>query len=282
MKKFLIFVMIFALTACSVQDVPKDDAEISKEDILISEEADEPVEEPLETEEEPKPQETPEEEQKEEKPAEKEPEKEKAEEPSKVSNGEFAKNYYADLGDFDVSEFYLENSILEGRTVDFERAAELFVPAEKYGQLREKAQFDAFMEDAKAAGGIWDMFVPTGIYFAQAGYENGEKTGVTLKKDGNGGYAVGQIGGTISHLFPENKKLLEQIDNIYDADKTEARCVSLTRFISGILITDGTNEHFIVLESTWDFKDVLKAGTMGNWAEILEEINALESVVADS
>lgn len=62
MKKFLIFVMIFALTACSLQDVPKDDAEIPKEDILISEEADEPVEEPLETEEEPKPQETPEEE----------------------------------------------------------------------------------------------------------------------------------------------------------------------------------------------------------------------------
>ena len=193
---------------------------------------------------------------------------------------DYTTNYYENLPSFDLSEFYKTNSMLEGKTVDFNTVVIPYTLPEKYGILRNQSEFDTFLSDYNKNGKLWNMYCAQKYYFATAS-DGINQYGVTLIPENNN-YSIGQVGGIPPYIMPTNTKLLNNISQLYDLDNLQARSIGLTRYLNGILLTDGNQEHFIVLESMWDFADVLKVNTIYPVADVVKAIEDMESIVVDN
>ena len=59
----------------------------------------------------------------------------------------YTDNYYVKIADINLSDFYASNPILDGRTVDFEKAVKIYFIDDKYDGLKEETQIIAFLID---------------------------------------------------------------------------------------------------------------------------------------
>ena len=279
MKKILIFTfaLMFILTSCAVpsEKIMENPSEESTETSSVLEEETEVTEKVFENNAVSETEET-----KEENPDTSLKENETATQIEEKTHADFEKftdSYYLKIAVPEES-FYAINPILEGRTVDFEKMTLLYNLKEGYGNLGEKAQFEAFLKDYYKDGKLWDMYVASGVgYLATASYGEDETVGITVSMDGN--YSVGQIGGIPDYLFPETEEIYSELSEIFGSEEADARFVFITPYLNGILISSETKEYIIAKDALWDFADVFEKGKIYPVPEVIAEIEKLEPVI---
>ena len=127
--------------------------------------------------------------------------------------------------------------------------------------MREQSEVDAFLQDYDNGVSISDMCEQSGTYYAAL--SDGNTAYLELK---NGVLRVSAVGG--SHFkfdFPS------KVSN-YDGNATSAKYLLITRLLRGILVSDGSSESFIVLESLDPFDKKFKTNTLYPISDIVEFI----------
>ena len=172
--------------------------------------------------------------------------------------------YYASLDYYLDSGFYAneENAgLLSGATVDSEHIVPAYSLKPRYDLMREQSEVDAFLQDYDNGVSISDMCEQSGTYYA-ALYD-GNTAYLELK---NGVLRVSAVGGSpFKFDFPS------KVSN-YDGNATSAKYLLITRLLRGILVSDGSSESFIVLESLDPFDKKFKTNTLYPISDIVEFI----------
>lgn len=192
----------------------------------------------------------------------------------------FICEYYQKLSGFDLSAFYKENVILDGKNVDFNAVVVPYHLDKNYDTLSNQSKYNAFISDYKNNGKLWDMYCAADCYIATA-YDGEKQYGITLYTKGDN-YRVGQVGGTPPYRVPSDTKLLNKILETYHDVIPKGRCINLTRYLNGILLTDGVNENILILDSTWDFANELKVNHIYSVDEVMTIIEKMESIIVDN
>lgn len=173
-------------------------------------------------------------------------------------------DYYVSLDYYLDSGFYAneENAgLLSGATVDSEHIVPAYSLKPRYDLMREQSEVDAFLQDYDNGVSISDMCEQSGTYYA-ALYD-GNTAYLELK---NGVLRVSAVGGSpFKFDFPS------KVSN-YDGNATSAKYLLITRLLRGILVSDGSSESFIVLESLDPFDKKFKTNTLYPISDIVEFI----------
>lgn len=172
--------------------------------------------------------------------------------------------YYASLDYYLDSGFYgnRENAgLLSGATVDSEHIVPAYSLKPRYDLMREQSEVDAFLQDYDNGVSISDMCEQSGTYYAAL--SDGNTAYLELK---NGVLRVSAVGGSpFKFDFPS------KVSN-YDGNATSAKYLLITRLLRGILVSDGSSESFIVLESLDPFDKKFKTNTLYPISDIVEFI----------
>lgn len=172
--------------------------------------------------------------------------------------------YYASLDYYLDSGFYgnRENAgLLSGATVDSEHIVPTYSLKPRYDLMREQSEVDAFLQDYDNGVSISDMCEQSGTYYAAL--SDGNTAYLELK---NGVLRVSAVGGSpFKFDFPS------KVSN-YDGNATSAKYLLITRLLRGILVSDGSSESFIVLESLDPFDKKFKTNTLYPISDIVEFI----------
>ena len=172
--------------------------------------------------------------------------------------------YYASLDYYLDSGFYAneENAgLLSGATVDSEHIVPAYSLKPRYDLMREQSEVDAFLQDYDNGVSISDMCEQSGTYYAAL--SDGNTAYLELK---NGVLRVSAVGGSpFKFDFPS------KVSN-YDGNATSAKYLLITRLLRGILVSDGSSESFIVLESLDPFDKKFKTNTLYPISDIVEFI----------
>ena len=172
--------------------------------------------------------------------------------------------YYASLDYYLDSGFYAneENAgLLSGATVDSEHIVPAYSLKPHYDLMREQSEVDAFLQDYDNGVSISDMCEQSGTYYAAL--SDGNTAYLELK---NGVLRVSAVGGSpFKFDFPS------KVSN-YDGNATSAKYLLITRLLRGILVSDGSSESFIVLESLDPFDKKFKTNTLYPISDIVEFI----------
>ena len=162
-------------------------------------------------------------------------------------------DYYVSLDYYLDSGFYAneENAgLLSGATVDSEHIVPAYSLKPRYDLMREQSEVDAFLQDYDNGVSISDMCEQSGTYYAAL--SDGNTAYLELK---NGVLRVSAVGGSpFKFDFPS------KVSN-YDGNATSAKYLLITRLLRGILVSDGSSESFIVLESLDPFDKKFKTNT---------------------
>ena len=127
--------------------------------------------------------------------------------------------------------------------------------------MREQSEVDAFLQDYDNGVSISDMCEQNGSYYAAL--SDGNTAYLELK---NGVLRVSAVGGSpFKFDFPS------KVSN-YDGNATSAKYLLITRLLRGILVSDGSSESFIVLESLDPFDKKFKTNTLYPISDIVEFI----------
>ena len=173
-------------------------------------------------------------------------------------------DYYVSLDYYLDSGFYgnRENAgLLSGATVDSEHIVPAYSLKPRYDLMREQSEVDAFLQDYDNGVSISDMCEQSGTYYA-ALYD-GNTAYLELK---NGVLRVSAVGGSpFKFDFPS------KVSN-YDGNATSAKYLLITRLLRGILVSDGSSESFIALESLDPFDKKFKTNTLYPISDIVEFI----------
>lgn len=173
-------------------------------------------------------------------------------------------DYYVSLDYYLDSGFYgnKENAeLLSGTTVDTARIIPVYSMKSRYNLMREQSEVDAFLQDYDNGVSISDMCEQSGTYYAALSDEN--TAYLELK---NGVLRVSAVGGSpFKFDFPS------KVSN-YDGNAVSAKNLAVTRLLRGILISDGNEESFIVLESLDPFDKKFKTNTLYPISDIVEFI----------
>ena len=173
-------------------------------------------------------------------------------------------DYYASLDYYLDSGFYgnRENAgLLSGATVDSEHIVPAYSLKPRYDLMREQSEVDAFLQDYDNGVSISDMCEQSGTYYAAL--SDGNTAYLELK---NGVLRVSAVGGSpFKFDFPS------KVSN-YDGNATSAKYLLITRLLRGILVSDGSSESFIVLESLDPFDKKFKTNTLYPISDIVEFI----------
>lgn len=173
-------------------------------------------------------------------------------------------DYYVSLDYYLDSGFYgnKENAeLLSGTTVDTARIIPVYSMKSRYNLMREQSEVDAFLQDYDNGVSISDMCEQNGSYYAAL--SDGNTAYLELK---NGVLRVSAVGGSpFKFDFPS------KVSN-YDGNATSAKYLLITRLLRGILVSDGSNESFIVLESLDPFDKKFKTNTLYPISDIVEFI----------
>ena len=173
-------------------------------------------------------------------------------------------DYYVSLDYYLDSGFYAneENAgLLSGATVDSEHIVPTYSLKPRYDLMREQSEVDAFLQDYDNGVSISDMCEQSGTYYAAL--SDGNTAYLELK---NGVLRVSAVGGSpFKFDFPS------KVSN-YDGNATSAKYLLITRLLRGILVSDGSSESFIVLESLDPFDKKFKTNTLYPISDIVEFI----------
>lgn len=173
-------------------------------------------------------------------------------------------DYYVSLDYYLDSGFYgnKENAeLLSGTTVDTARIIPAYSMKSSYDLMREQSEVDAFLQDYDNGVSISDMCEQSGTYYAAL--SDGNTAYLELK---NGVLRVSAVGGSpFKFDFPS------KVSN-YDGNATSAKYLLITRLLRGILVSDGSSESFIVLESLDPFDKKFKTNTLYPISDIVEFI----------
>ena len=173
-------------------------------------------------------------------------------------------DYYVSLDYYLDSGFYgnRENAgLLSGATVDSEHIVPAYSLKPRYDLMREQSEVDAFLQDYDNGVSISDMCEQSGTYYAAL--SDGNTAYLELK---NGVLRVSAVGGSpFKFDFPS------KVSN-YDGNATSAKYLLITRLLRGILVSDGSSESFIVLESVDPFDKKFKTNTLYPISDIVEFI----------
>ena len=173
-------------------------------------------------------------------------------------------DYYVSLDYYLDSGFYgnKENAeLLSGTTVDTARIIPAYSMKSSYDLMREQSEVDAFLQDYDNGVSISDMCEQSGTYYAAL--SDGNTAYLELK---NGVLRVSAVGGSpFKFDFPS------KVSN-YDGNATSAKYLLITRLLRGILVSDGSSESFIVLESLDPFNKKFKTNTLYPISDIVEFI----------
>lgn len=173
-------------------------------------------------------------------------------------------DYYVSLDYYLDSGFYgnKENAeLLSGTTVDTARIIPVYSMKSSYDLMREQSEVDAFLQDYDNGVSISDMCEQSGTYYAAL--SDGNTVYLELK---NGVLRVSAVGGSpFKFDFPS------KVSN-YDGNATSAKYLLITRLLRGILVSDGSSESFIVLESLDPFDKKFKTNTLYPISDIVEFI----------
>lgn len=173
-------------------------------------------------------------------------------------------DYYVSLDYYLDSGFYgnKENAeLLSGTTVDTARIIPVYSMKSSYDLMREQSEVDAFLQDYDNGVSISDMCEQSGTYYAAL--SDGNTAYLELK---NGVLCVSAVGGSpFKFDFPS------KVSN-YDGNATSAKYLLITRLLRGILVSDGSSESFIVLESLDPFDKKFKTNTLYPISDIVEFI----------
>ena len=173
-------------------------------------------------------------------------------------------DYYVSLDYYLDSGFYgnKENvELLSGTTVDTARIIPAYSMKSSYDLMREQSEVDAFLQDYDNGVSISDMCEQSGTYYAAL--SDGNTAYLELK---NGVLRVSAVGGSpFKFDFPS------KVSN-YDGNATSAKYLLITRLLRGILVSDGSSESFIVLESLDPFDKKFKTNTLYPISDIVEFI----------
>ena len=173
-------------------------------------------------------------------------------------------DYYVSLDYYLDSGFYgnRENAgLLSGATVDSEHIVPAYSLKPRYDLMREQSEVDAFLQDYDNGVSISDMCEQSGTYYAAL--SDGNTAYLELK---NGVLRVSAVGGSpFKFDFPS------KVSN-YDGNATSAKYLLITRLLRGILVSDGSSESFIILESLDPFDKKFKTNTLYPISDIVEFI----------
>lgn len=173
-------------------------------------------------------------------------------------------DYYVSLDYYLDSGFYgnRENAgLLSGAAVDSEHIVPAYSLKPRYDLMREQSEVDAFLQDYDNGVSISDMCEQSGTYYAAL--SDGNTAYLELK---NGVLRVSAVGGSpFKFDFPS------KVSN-YDGNATSTKYLLITRLLRGILVSDGSSESFIVLESLDPFDKKFKTNTLYPISDIVEFI----------
>lgn len=173
-------------------------------------------------------------------------------------------DYYVSLDYYLDSGFYgnKENAeLLSGTTIDPAHIIPVYSMKSGYDLMREQSEVDAFLQDYDNGVSISDMCEQSGTYYAAL--SDGNTAYLELK---NGVLRVSAVGGSpFKFNFPS------KVSN-YDGNATSAKYLLITRLLRGILVSDGSSESFIVLESLDPFDKRFKTNTLYPISDIVEFI----------
>lgn len=173
-------------------------------------------------------------------------------------------DYYVSLDYYLDSGFYgnRENAeLLSGTTVDTAHIIPVYSMKSSYDLMREQSEVDAFLQDYDNGVSISDMCEQSGTYYAAL--SDGNTAYLELK---NGVLRVSAVGGSpFKFDFPSKA-------SNYDGNATSAKYLLITRLLRGILVSDGSSESFIVLESLDPFDKKFKTNTLYPISDIVEFI----------
>ena len=173
-------------------------------------------------------------------------------------------DYYVSLDYYLDSGFYgnRENAgLLSGTTIDPAHIIPVYSMKSSYDLMREQSEVDAFLQDYDNGVSISDMCEQSGTYYAAL--SDGNTAYLELK---NGVLRVSAVGGSpFKFDFPS------KVSN-YDGIATSAKYLLITRLLRGILVSDGSSESFIVLESLDPFDKKFKTNTLYPISDIVEFI----------
>lgn len=174
-------------------------------------------------------------------------------------------DYYVSLDYYLDSGFYgnKENAgLLSGATVDSEHIVPAYSLKPRYDLMREQSEVDAFLQDYDNGVSISDMCEQSGTYYAALSDGN---TAYLELKNGVPKVSAVSVGGGSGFLFPAAV-------SGYDGNAVSAKNLAITRLLRGILVSDGSSESFIVLESLDPFDKKFKTNTLYPISDIVEFI----------
>lgn len=168
-------------------------------------------------------------------------------------------DYYLDPG-FYANE---ENAgLLSGAVVDSERIVPAYSLKPRYDLMREPSEVAAFLEDYDGGKSLSDMCEQSDSYYCVL--SDGSEAVLRLK---NGVLKVSavSVGGGSGFLFPAAV-------SGYGGNAVSAKNLAITRLLRGILVSDGSEESFIVLEAYEPFSAEFKPNTLYPVSDIVEFI----------
>lgn len=174
-------------------------------------------------------------------------------------------DYYVSLDYYLDSGFYgnRENAeLLSGTTVDTARIIPVYSMKSSYDLMREQSEVDAFLQDYDNGVSISDMCEQSGTYYAAL--SDGSEAVLRLK---NGVLKVSVVSGGSGSGF-----LFPAAVSGYDGNAVSAKNLAITRLLRGILVSDGNEESFIVLEAYKPFSSEFKPNTLYPVSDIVEFI----------
>lgn len=168
-------------------------------------------------------------------------------------------DYYLDPG-FYANE---ENAgLLSGAAVDSEHIVPTYSLKPRYDLMREPSEVEAFLEDYDGGKALSDMCEQGESYYCVL--SDGSEAVLRLK---NGVLKVSVVSGGSGSGF-----LFPAAVSGYDGNAVSAKNLAITRLLRGILVSDGSSESFIVLESLDPFDKKFKTNTLYPISDIVEFI----------
>lgn len=174
-------------------------------------------------------------------------------------------DYYVSLDYYLDSGFYgnRENAgLLSGAAVDSEHIVPAYSLKPRYDLMREPSEVEAFLEDYDGGKALSDMCEQGESYYCVL--SDGREAVLRLK---NGVLKVSVVSGGSGSGF-----LFPAAVSGYDGNATSAKYLLITRLLRGILVSDGSSESFIVLESLDPFDKKFKTNTLYPISDIVEFI----------
>ena len=174
-------------------------------------------------------------------------------------------DYYVSLDYYLDSGFYgnRENAgLLSGAAVDSEHIVPAYSLKPRYDLMREPSEVEAFLEDYDGGKALSDMCEQGESYYCVL--SDGREAVLRLK---NGVLKVSVVSGGSGSGF-----LFPAAVSGYDGNAVSAKNLAITRLLRGILVSDGSSESFIVLESLDPFDKKFKTNTLYPISDIVEFI----------